>query len=380
MINKVVLNSGEIVYKKGEMALSFYFVLKGSINLIDENNESNFAYKQIMPNSFFGAYEFFSEISRSYTAVCLEDVELELVDKSNIENFVSRNSIMSFDLLKQLSNELKLANEELINKSSTKIFNNDKEFMISKIEDDFVVETDRVYRKAIPKEHVIYLFDKEVECPVCREKFKVNQIKYSKLKLKVKLEDGRKIYDGIDELWYQIWHCPLCNYANFQNSFYKINNKVREELREKLPRNVSELRLVKTSINDVFKDYFYLSRIINMFSNSSFLKARLWQSIVWLLEDVEDEENVNKAKRILRGYYEDAWFNSTEYINPNDEVKLTMKIGTLYFEDGDIRTARDYLLKGTQVKGASKILKQELNNRLISIKKIYSNKKESYNN
>ena len=368
MINKVVLSSDEIVYKKDELALSFYYIIQGSVNLVENNCGSNYVCKHVLANSFLGVCDFFSEGVRSYTAMCSEDVELELIDENNLDSFISNNSIKSFNLLNQLSDELQLLNEELINRSSTKCFNNEKSFTISKVENDFVIDTERIYRKSIPSEHVNYLFDKDVECPVCKEKFKVNQIRYSKLKVKNSFDDGRKTYEGIDDLWYQIWRCPVCNYSNFINSFYKINNKLRIELKSTLPSVTNEVKLIKTSINDVFEDYFYLSKTISKITKSSFLKARLWQSIAWLLEDVNDTANLNKAKRILRSYYEDAWYNSTDYINPNDEAKLTMKIAMLYLEENDIKSARDYLLKGTQIKAANKILRQQISDKLILIK------------
>lgn len=371
MFETVKFGESQIIYKKGFVLDGIFMVKSGSVSLLIDEGAGAVIFKQIKPGGYLELSRSVGQLPAFYTATANEVTELLYVPLQYIDVYVSTNPVKTIEMLTLLSDELSDLNEKLLNQGSKeKYYSKDKAVNISKTDKRVEIQSDRMYYKVLPQNHYQYLFDKDVECPVCELKFKVNQIRFSKIELERTTPDFRRIYKDIDELWYQLWRCPHCHYTNFGSDFFKINNIVRNELRLSLPRYKlnHELMLVKDNIQQVFADIYQMNAILDVVTKSSFTKARLWQMYAWLLEDVNDEETARQAREILLLYLEDGWYNNTSTIEPDDEVKLAMKLAILSREFGNIKNARSYILEATRVKDANKQIRQMAQDLLFEIK------------
>jgi hypothetical protein len=147
---------------------------------------------------------------------------------------------------------------------------------------------------------------------------------------------------------------------------------VRAELKEALPRYETPQHevLIKENYQQIFDDIYQMNLLVHQITKSSFIKARLWQSYAWLLDDVGDTETALEARRVLKAYYEDAWYNGTMTLSEDDEVKLAIKLARLCAEFDDMRSAKNYLLKVVQMKPRNKVLLKKAQDLIYEYKKL----------
>lgn len=368
MFESIRFNESDIVYNKGLIPDGIFIVKSGSVSLL---KDGNLVYKQVRAGGYLELEKTLNQSAFEFDAKCNEKSEITYVPLQYLDIFVGTNPLKTIEMLSLLTDELESLNDMLLSQSDESQFYSDKkEVKILKNDKSVEIKSERSYYKVLPTEHYKYLFDKDVTCPVCEINFKVNQIRFSQLELDHVKKDFRRIYKNVDELWYQLWRCPHCHYTNFGTEFFKINNLVRNELKLSLPRHKMnhELVLVKDNIQQVFADIYQMNAILDMVTKSSFVKARLWQSYAWLLEDVNDLETAKQAREILLNYLEDAWYNSTASLDPDDEIKLGLKLAMLSQEFGNIKNARNYILQAVRVNSNNKALKQQAQDLMYEIK------------
>lgn len=68
------------------------------------------------------------------------------------------------------------------------------------------------------------LFDKEVNCPVCKQNFKVKAVKVNAPRIHSKDTDFFIKYSVISPYLYDIWLCPSCGYCAMKADFTKIKS------------------------------------------------------------------------------------------------------------------------------------------------------------
>jgi len=83
--------------------------------------------------------------------------------------------------------------------------------------------------QAKEKTEADFLFDSEVECPVCHHGIAVRRLKRSALRLKSRDTDFMPVYEHINPLYYDIWVCNHCGYAASESSFHQPLTKAEIE-------------------------------------------------------------------------------------------------------------------------------------------------------
>jgi hypothetical protein len=117
------------------------------------------------------------------------------------------------------------------------LFSGLKEFGLAEMENIPIYgEPDKVVRKQKKITEEDYLYDKEVECPVCRTKVLVRTVKLSKLSVVSRDTDSMITYKDINPLFYEIWICKQCGHAANQNQFCR--DLLREQI-EAIKKNIS---------------------------------------------------------------------------------------------------------------------------------------------
>lgn len=81
-----------------------------------------------------------------------------------------------------------------------------------------------------------FLYDKEIDCPLCEHKIKVRVVKRSGLRLIRKDSDSLPYYKYINPLFYDVWVCNHCGYAAMESTFL---NELKMSERDLIEKSVS---------------------------------------------------------------------------------------------------------------------------------------------
>lgn len=98
-IYKKIYMKGEVIYKKGEEATLFCIVRSGKIEM-DDNGNKQIAQKRALIGK---KYAFNDNEVYSNTATALEDSELFLIHKNDIELLMEKDKSIGFNMFKQIS-------------------------------------------------------------------------------------------------------------------------------------------------------------------------------------------------------------------------------------------------------------------------------------
>lgn len=364
----------ELVFEEGDRPSCFYFILKGGVELVRLHSNGSSVERRIEAGMTFGELSYFTQESFSTQARANEGCDLLKISEANLDAFIQDYPEVIFNIMTKLSTLLAKTNEqfEMIQVQGRNGEGNKDvgHLEIVSQERHYAIEGHKRYPMLLPEGHEAYLYDKEIQCPVCDTEFSVSQIRGSKLVFSKTDRDQRKHFKGFDELWYQLWRCPTCGYVNFHNEFFKIRSEAKKQLFENLPRVAvkKEQVLIKNDINQVLEDYLHFSKLIQFYQVDPIVNVRLWQSIAWILEDVKDIEAAFKARRILKLLMEDSWYSSRVVTQPEDQCKLTIKLASLCKEEGDFTAARKYLLSLSKVKDMPSALRLIIQDELLELK------------
>jgi len=200
-------------------------------------------------------------------------------------------------------------------------------------------------KSAKEKAEADYLFDSEVECPVCHRQVTVKRIRRSALRLHSRDTDSMPVYHDINPLFYEIWLCNHCGYAASQSSFTQPLMKVEAEL---ILKNISSKWRAKEYPPlydaDVAVERFKLALL-----SATVRKARpidiamLCLRLGWVYRSRNEPENelkcLSQALTGLKSAYDKGPFP----VAGMDESTLAFLIGELSRRVGNNQDALEYL-------------------------------------
>lgn len=362
----------EPIFNEGDSSFFFYYIIKGSVDIYQTGDDVRTLIKSYHNRSVLGLESFLLNEKRSNDAIARESCEIICVDSSSLEEFCSQLPNAVIRVLDDMSNELRHLNDILLfrNTCSDKC---DFSGVLDIVEDEgnVTINNKRMYSKLLPEDHIKYLYDSEKTCPICNQVFRTNQIRSSKLRRIREEPDLRNIYMDIDELWYQFAMCPNCNYINFINTFNNIRPTIITQITEELKNyTYLEPKLVKDNINDVLAEHYHFINMIDSYMYSALVKARVWQSLMWLYSDLNDEESMHKAKDIFKKYLLEGWYEAGDDLDAENEAIITYKVALLSLESGDLKEAYNFMMKALKIPGISSVMKKRIENKLFDISEI----------
>lgn len=368
-----------VVYYANSNCDCFYYVISGRIDLII-NDEHRIYYKTFKSREIFAAEEFFLKDNYKYTAIAVEKTKLIKIDSRNINYFCMKYPKSILRLMARFTSQLKKSNEILCYKNSK-----EKSFVdCDKVVADGLI-VNRLYNSRIDLAHVEYLYETTYDCHVCSKKFKLNQVKTSRLSVINKEEDLRIIHKDIDLMWYRVVICPKCGYADFSNNFGKsrslkteLRNEEKIDVLSKLKNNTNP-KSIKVNMNEVLEDYFYLIKLTKYFNFKSIEIANMWQNLVWCFNDLEDCQNSKNAKFKLLEYLKDFLMNQFDDISSNEEKLILYRVALIHFEQKQYKEAIDYLHLSKKIETNNKQLQNMIGDKLISINTFLRSLKKEIN-
>jgi len=373
------VNQYAVPFKKDEILLCgnnmescMFLILNGRVGIYKTHSKGETIVTELGSGEFVGAIAFFSGISEGEKIIAMEKTMAIRIGEENIKPFISSRPNLIIKLMVSLSEKLRVENEVFTQCGIDEVeYKEGMDVAPPDILEGRMFPTGHLkYPKKIDEEHLKFLFDKTVKCPVCDNEFSIYQVRFSKLKLLENRRDFRKIYDGFDESWYDIWVCPHCHYANFHYEFFKVSGIQKMELKQKLllidhPSGKSEL--LKKKYDQVFEDYYLALACKTVMRSSSYEMGRIWLRLAWMYHDCHHTEMYQMAYNQARKFYCDGWFNTTRSMDVAEEQKLCLLIGEMYSVEEDYDNAKKFFFMGIKNLVGNKAMNIIARNRLEDV-------------
>lgn len=356
----------EKLYNFNDKAENIYFILSGLVRVYVKNNGKTIELKRLKNGQFVGETAMTADYYHSRAEAYIKTRVLKF-SPDNLRKIIAENSSFAGKMINNLCEHLvdlenidklslppisevdkKIAREKEIKESLKKNKKKKKkEKIIKKAASDlknreFYLQGHQDYNHQAKKDFEYYLYDKEIECPVCSHQFEVKKIRNSRLRINRVREDLRPIYKNFKLYYYNIWSCPECYFTariNDFNEFSKHRRKkikkdfkslVKKELSENFKINFKEPR----SINTVLDAYYLAVKLYNFADCSEDKKTFLWREISWIYEDLGEENLSQKASREALKHLKEYYFKDDSQKDKTENDNITLLLAVLYYKHG----------------------------------------------
>jgi len=369
----------EVLYEANDESGCMFIILEGRVGVYKTHELGETLTHQLIKGQFVGEVSYLAAIPRQDKVVAMEKTRTLKVDEVNLEQFITWRPQIILTLISDLSEQLRIADEAFVRTKTQVIDYSNKEAKVAppNILEGKVFPTGHAeYPQIIDELHIQFLLDKSVTCPLCEEEFNTFQIRQSKLQVVETQKDYRRIYEGFDELWYNVWTCPHCYYSNFYYDFFKLRNYDHDNLKEVLlvvKSQFKNISVIKKTFDQVFESYYLALACKSGMKSSSFEKGRIWLYLAWLYKDCGHEEMYKMAYEQARNFYCDGWYSGGENMDITEEQKLCIMIAEMFLESKDMKSAKEYFFKAIINKGGKKQLNDLARGRLYDMKEAMKN-------
>lgn len=180
-----------------------------------------------------------------------------------------------------------------------------------------------------------YLYDKEVDCPVCKNKFNTKKVRTRSLRVLKREEDFFVRYKDINPIFYHIFTCPECGYSSSESEFHNLSNLEREILQKSIrtkwnKRDFGGVRGFQEA-EEVYKLALLIGQLLK--KPKGYL-GYLCLKLSWIYR----EQNSDKEKEFSRyalTNLEEAYEKERFPIASLDEVSLSYLLGELHRRLGE---------------------------------------------
>ncbi|WP_052507463.1 DUF2225 domain-containing protein [Desulfonatronovibrio magnus] len=390
----------DIIFHQGEPGDEMHVLLSGKVAVyINSVHGFPIEVAAIEPGNVFGEMSVLEDEPRSATIIASEDTVTIALNKKNFRHFIRNQPELTYKLLKVLSGRIRTSNEQLAQNwdcskddlearsdgSSLKA-DQDKEkqsgrdscsseFSKSPPPKGLFPPAHKTYSKNIATDDKNFTFKKAIYCPVCDHQFDVKMLKLSKLRLISTDKDFRQRFADFEPIYYSVWMCPVCSYANFHSNFQSISRKNINLLKENTNNRKSMVNIHLIDPNDinyVFVQYYMADKCMNEIGNCDIHKAKLWIRLKWLYQDLEDEEMYRYSlSRSIELYY-NAMYNARPSLNPEQEQQVGLLLGELYMENKQYQDARKHFWNASRIREGKEVMRKQASDRLWDLKSMES--------
>lgn len=354
--------AGQYLFQQGDTGANMYIILKGKVTVSLESAIGEpIKVAEMLPGNFVGEMSVLEKLPRSATVQAAVETIALSIDQDHFLDFINSKPDWAFRVMQSLSSRVRKINEKL---SSSQMNEEDIQKGLEKasirknepaegLESPLFPEGHGSYQAEAPEAHGVYLYDKNVTCPVCDHGFSVRAIRTSRLRLVKTTQDFREIHEGFDKLWHQVWSCPSCYYSAFYSDFNEIDNRTKDKLYPLLLDFQKGQKLavdnMSPDIQQVFLRHYLALNTRTLMKKMDYKVCRLWISLAWLYQDMEDEKMFRMAYHTAKEAYMHVMMHSRTDL-PNQELqRLYMLIAEITLFEGDAPEALKLFQKAVMV-------------------------------
>ena len=194
-------------------------------------------------------------------------------------------------------------------------------------------------------EEIEPLFDRHVECLLCKQPFTTKQIRSRFIKVKEYDTDFCPTYaDGsINALYYNIFVCPGCGFAFSKESPKYFAPGTKEEIIEKIcshwkPHSFSGER----TIDDAIQTYKLAGYSASLKKEKHITIAGLFMRIAWLYRLKQNQEQETRFLKLARHEYEESYSVGDYSGTQVSDIRILYLAGEISRRVGEIPEAIKY--------------------------------------
>ena len=192
---------------------------------------------------------------------------------------------------------------------------------------------------------------KKIECPLCYEEFQTENIWQGKVSVLEEYPDLGKRYQGTNPLYYSVWVCPCCYYADFRGDDFYSTGKIVDETFEEdfgilsMVAQKADFKQPRTFALAVAS--YKLAILVAKHKKSSNARIGTFNlRLAWLYRSIKKRALEKKYIQYTLDHYLKA-FESEEQpdFGSLSEGGITYLLGELYRQTGNIRQAVNFFQK-----------------------------------
>lgn len=311
--------------------------------------------------SFFGEMSLFLDRPSEATVVALTDCIAISLNSRNIHEFFCSQPAMTFSLIEGLCKRLDKTTNDYLNLHYQYIAAvGTEEEQEASVQSSLFPEAHGSYLLPLKNKVGEYLFEDEITCPICGEKFKNLTVFTSRLRTESADPDMRTRFKDIEPMHYEVITCPACCYSALNNSFSEGEKRFAASIAKKVdaldPRPEIKVGVYRDTFT-VFAGYYLAILCAQSMHNEYHLNtAKLWMRLGRIYEDCADANMAAYANQKALDDYKYAYERYD--ITGAPLQQLCFMIGTLYSKLDALEEARTFFYYAKINKEGSPVVKR----------------------
>ena len=327
---------GTTLFAPGDFASAVYFILNGTVIASQGGEQVNLG-----GGGIIGDVAFLKESTYTYTAICATNVTALKITENNISKVFADQPRIACALLREVATRIedvdqfrffqgveepkKLETEpESVPESKPE---KTLEHKGSPVIKGILPEGHPIYEGRMAPEHNEFLFSTEGQCPICQTKFTAFRTRGSRLQLEEQRPDFRSIYRNFEPNFYYLWVCPCCHFTYPEKLFAKLPplvlRRAKNAWANREPAEVFEFDPVRT-IHQVICSYYLAMSTFEAIGAIPDLWANLWLRLLWIYEDLGDEERALHAAGKARDYFVAAMAQTARSVSGDQQLYIIL--------------------------------------------------------
>lgn len=190
----------------------------------------------------------------------------------------------------------------------------------------------------------VLLYDREIVCPVCENKFLARTVKTNGYRMKKKDSDFYIKYDIINPYFYDILLCNVCGYAAMKSDFRKLRHFEIDSIQKNITPKWHGRKYPQIYDINIAIERYKLSLLnYSIINSKSSKKAMNCLKLSWLYRELKDEKNEELFRKNAIIGFKDAYLNEALPIYGMDNFTVLYLIGELNRRSGNYNEALKYL-------------------------------------
>lgn len=223
-----------------------------------------------------------------------------------------------------------------------------------------------------------YLYDKNLTCPVCGNKFTSKKVKSKYIKVKKRDSDFRAEYEFDNPTFYGVDVCPECGHARFESDFNDLTEASIQQIKENISKKWKKKDYCgERSVNDAAEVHKLALLNYNVTHYKLSAIAKVCLRLSWFYRGLESGLD-ERFSDYARQNYEQAYVNEDLDQNPKEELTILYLLGELSRRAGKYKAAMDWFSLGLRspVINDEKFLSESLKEQMRVAKIEYKKMKE----
>jgi len=175
-----------------------------------------------------------------------------------------------------------------------------------------------------------YLYDKELECPVCSKKFTTKKVRLRKIPVDKKDPDFHIWYKGINPIYYNVWVCPNCGFSVTESEHKPLNMDQKALILKQISMKWQKRDFGGERTYEQAVETHKLAMITGtLLGKSKGYLGSLCLRLAWLYREADNTALEMTHLKYALDHLEKAYTNESFPIAGLDELSLAYLIGEL---------------------------------------------------